>query len=243
MTLAKYAKNCSQGTAYLFLLVGLSACSTVFDGDPSLSRMALNGSTMPEAYVSVPMPEPEPARLRTRADGASLWQNGESGFFGDQRATRVGDILTVSIEIDDEAQLRNASNRSRSSEIAVGTPTFFGYDLPENPLVDLGAESEAQGAGSIRRSEKIDLKVAALIIDELPNGNLVVAGRQEVKVNSELRELRVSGIIRPVDITKDNSITYEKIAEARISYGGRGQLSQVQRPSYGQRALDVILPY
>lgn len=235
------------------LCLATGACSGVQHFNPQLSPMRLDEETMPEASVRVPMPAPQTGEPLTRADRASLWQNGERGFFGDQRAENVGDLLTIRIEIDDQAALENESERSRSGEEQVGTPTFFGLGtsltdrlpnpLPGDDIVGLESESSSSGSGSIERSEEINLKVAATIIDELPNGNLVVAGRQEVRVNSELRELRVSGIIRPVDIAKDNSITYDKIAEARISYGGRGQLSQVQTPRYGQRALDVVLPY
>ena len=192
-----------------------------------------------------------------RAEAASLWQTGSTGFFGDQRASEVGDILTVLIEIDDQAQLENASSRERSSAAGAGAPTVLGYeaslhkilpglgqqDIPAGDLVDLSSESSSSGEGSIERNEQISLKVAAMIVRKLSNGNFVIAGRQEVRVNSELRELRVAGIVRSVDIEMNNSIPYDKIAEARISYGGRGQLSRVQQPRYGEDALDVILPY
>ncbi|RRH75786.1 flagellar basal body L-ring protein FlgH [Falsigemmobacter faecalis] len=243
----------------LVLMAGLSllsACAEIAESrDPQLSDLTLD---VPEARsVRVPMPEPEPYIPPKRADRASLWATGSSGFFGDHRAARVGDILTVMIEIDDEAELRNASTRSRSNSTGVDAPTFLGYeskldrvlpglkaeDLPSGDLVDLSSSDSFKGQGSIRRGEEIKLKVAAMIVQRLANGNLVIAGRQEVRVNAELRELRVAGIIRPVDIEMSNTIPYEKIAEARIAYGGKGQLSRVQQPRYGADALDVILPY
>lgn len=236
-------------TLPLACAVALAGCADKdpFDRNPELSSMVVDGSTLPEAAVRIPMPEPAPVRIPQRAETASLWQRGSRGFFGDQRASRVGDLLTIEIEIDDEAELENASQRSRSGSTTVDDPVLFGYnrdeDLPTNPVVNLDSTSRAAGEGTIERREEINLKIAALVIDELPNGNLVVAGRQEVKVNAELRELRVAGIIRPVDIEMNNTIPYEKIAEARISYGGRGQLSKVQQPRYGQDVLEVILPY
>lgn len=253
-----------KSTNVSLLLVGalaLSACGAVDsykqNRNPQISNLTLDSSVMPEAnIVSVPMPEPERRAAPKRAEAASLWRSGNSGFFGDHRAARVGDILTVAIEIDDEAELRNASSRSRASGQNMDG-TFLGYEskldrvlpginegeLPSGDLIDLSSNSSARGQGSIARNEKISLKVAALIIRKLDNGNLVVAGRQEVKVNNELRELRVAGIIRPVDIEMNNTISYDKIAEARISYGGKGQLSAVQKPRYGQDALEVILPF
>ena len=243
----------------LCAVVIVAGCGTdPLNRNPQLSGMVVDGETIPEARVSVPMPAPEPTVIAQRAERTSLWQSGSRGFFGDKRAERVGDLLTILIEIDDEADLRNRSQRSREGRTTVDDPEFFGYgdqlgnvlpnvdavDLPAgDPLVDLASSSSAEGDGSINRREEINLKVAALVIDELPNGNLVVAGRQEVKVNFELRELRVAGIIRPVDIQMNNTIPYEKIAEARISYGGKGQLTRVQQPKYGQDALEVVLPY
>ena len=240
-------------------LIALSACAQYEEHrNPQLSDMTLDATTMPEAAtVRVPLPAPKPVHIPQRAEASSLWQSGSTGFFGDHRASDVGDILTVLIEIDDEAQLENASQRSRSSGNEIDGSTFLGYetkldkvlpgisedDLPQGSLVDLSADSSSRGAGKIERNEKISLKVAGMIVQKLSSGNLVVAGRQEVRVNNELRELRVAGIIRPVDIDMSNAIPYEKIAEARISYGGKGQLSRVQQPRYGEDALDVVLPY
>jgi flagellar L-ring protein precursor FlgH len=226
----------------------VSACGDprdAFNRDPELSDMSVTGSTMPEAsFVQVPMPPPEPPRLMHRAEAASLWQRGSGGFFADQRASRVGDILTIDIRIDDRAQMRNASQRERSGSGSAGFPSLLGLDnLPTGDIIDLSSTFEAEGSGSINRGESIDLKVAALVIQSLPNGNLVIAGRQEVKVNQELRELRVAGIIRPQDIQMNNTIPYEKVAEARITYGGRGQISRQQQRSYGEDIVDIVLPY
>ncbi|MDA3889442.1 MAG: flagellar basal body L-ring protein FlgH [Allgaiera sp.] len=248
-TLAVLAASCA-----------LSACTAYRNArDPKMAGMQLDAKTMPEAAsVQVPMPAPDPTYQPKRAEAASLWRTGSRGFFGDQRATKVGDILTVDINIDDQAKLSNASQRQRAGSQQLGKPTFFGYggqiykalpgvnksDLPTgSQIVDLGSSSSASGSGSIDRNESISLKVAALVIKKLPNGEMVVAGRQEVKVNQELRELRVAGIIRPQDIRMDNTIPYEKMAEARITYGGRGQISSVQQPRYGDDFLNVVLPY
>ena len=211
---------------------------------PDMSNIQVNDATMPEAKsISVPMPASVISPDPQRADSASLWNNNNKGFFGDKRASEIGDILTVFIDISDKASLSNKSQRSRTNAENVKTPLLLGYenkldailpnidkeDIPAEGLVDLGSTSSSAGNGKVDRNEKINLKVAALVIDKLPNGTLVIAGRQEVKVNFELRELRVVGLIRPEDITSSNSIEYDKIAEARISYGGRGQITDVQR--------------
>lgn len=230
----------------LLAATALAACggNSYFNRDPDVSSMALDGEIMPEARVSVPMPAPEPPRQKFRAEGASLWQRGSGGFFADQRATQVGDILTIMIEIDDEAALQNATTRSREGGGTLAAPEVFGMKLPASgEVVDITSTQTATGSGQINRRESISLRVAALVVQELPNGNFVVAGRQEVKVNQELRELRVAGIIRPQDIQMNNTIPYEKIAEARITYGGRGQISRQQQRSYGEDIMDIILPY
>lgn len=225
---------------------------------PDMSNIDLSEETMPETNsVKVPLPVSQQKQPKAGSDASSLWDTSNSSLFGDERASKVGDILTVNIDISDKASLSNQTARSRNGSDAVNGPTILGYedqldkilpgineeDLPEGNIIDLGSSSSSTGQGSVNRNEDIELKVAAMIIEELPNGNFVVAGRQEVRVNFELRELRVAGIIRPQDIAKSNDIGYDKIAEARISYGGRGQLTDVQQPRYGQQVMDVILPW
>ena len=247
-------------TALIAVLLA-SACAPAkqFNRDPQTSDLTLTPATMPEvARVSVPMPpevfEPTP---RGSARASLFTQKRGDSLFADQRADSVGDILTVIISIDDEARLRTASDRERQGSASAGFPNFFGLggliagllpslnldSLPGDEVISVGASSSAEGSGSIARNEEINLKVAALVVQELPNGSLVVAGRQEVKVNNELRELRMAGIVRPADIRNDNTIPYERIAEARIAYGGRGALSRTQARSYGEDAMDVVLPY
>ncbi|MES1156897.1 MAG: flagellar basal body L-ring protein FlgH [Alphaproteobacteria bacterium] len=196
------------------------------------------------------MPEPQ---LTSDTPGApsSLWRAGRRSFFNDQRASRIGDILTVMVAIDDKAQLSNSTDRSRSSKTSGGITNFFGAEnaighlLGADPanLVNAQSSSDHSGSGDIDRKEQIELQLAAVIVDRLPNGNLVIAGRQEVQINGEIRELTVSGVIRPEDITADNTIRHDQIAEARVSYGGRGQITTVQRPNWGQRIADAISPF
>ncbi|MGI3169832.1 flagellar basal body L-ring protein FlgH [Pseudooceanicola sp. C21-150M6] len=185
--------------------------------------------------------------------GASLWNFNRQSLLGDRRAMRRGDILTVLVEIDDKAEISNTSARSRSADQSLSLPQFFGIPqridarLPDGASLDnavsIGSSSDANGAGSVRRNEKLTLRVAATITNILPNGVLEIQGSQEVRVNYELRELIVSGFVRPEDISRQNSITYDKIASARVSYGGRGQITDMQQPRLGQQVVDAILPF
>jgi flagellar L-ring protein precursor FlgH len=184
---------------------------------------------------------------------ASLWSGTRQSLLGDRRALQRGDILTVVIEIDEQAEISNASDRSRSASESLGVPGLLGLpqrldeSLPEGAtsaeLVDLTSNSSSSGDGSVRRNEKLTLRVAATVVDVLPNGVLSISGSQELRVNFEMRELMVEGYVRPADISRQNEITYDKIAQARVSYGGRGQISDVQQPRLGQQILDAILPF
>ena len=202
----------------------------------------------------VAMTNPPLTITATGADaGASLWTGGHNSLVGDSRASQRGDILTVVIEIDDSAEISNSSGRSRSAGDQVSVPAMVGIPqrladkLPDgasfDDLVDAKSSSTFKGSGNISRSDKLTLRVAATVIETLPNGVLHVQGTQEVRVNYEMRELTVSGFVRPADISGRNEIAYDRIAGARISYGGRGQISDVQQPRYGQQLADIILPY
>ncbi len=209
-----------------------------------------NPTTKP-TYRTVSMPMPAPVALQRQAN--SLWRPGAKAFFKDQRAARVGDILTVTVAIDEEADITNTTTRKRTSSEDLGLDQLFGYQLTLDDilptgvnnadLLDVDAASSAVGNGAVDRAEDITFTIAAVVTQVLPNGNLVIEGRQEMRVNFEVRELIVAGVIRPEDISNANTIAHTQIAEARISYGGRGQLTDVQQPRYGQQVLDIILPF
>lgn len=194
-----------------------------------------------------------PQAAPAQPPGASLFRTGAGTFFHDQRAARVGDILTVRINIADNATLDNSTSRTRANGETAGMPGLLGLEsqigkvLPGNPdpakLVDASSTSKATGAGNTSRSEQINTTVAAIVTGVLPNGNLMIQGHQEVRVNFELRELVISGIVRPEDIARDNSIRHSQVAEARISYGGRGQLTDVQQARWGQQIYDALFPF
>ncbi len=198
-------------------------------------------------------PLPERIERRRTIERASLWTGERSSLLGDRRAVNRGDILTVVIEIDDKAEISNSTSRSRKGSEKMGIPSLLGIPqrinrhLPQgatmDPAIAANSTSSSTGQGSIRRNEKLTLRIAATVVDVLGNGILAIKGSQEVRVNYEIRELLISGYVRPEDITRKNEITYDKIASARISYGGRGHISDVQQPRYGQQVADIILPF
>ncbi len=216
-----------------------------FNRQPALSAV---GSGLLADRVPLPAePMPQPAYR----PGNSIWQDASADLFRDPRARKIGDVVTVKISIKDKATLDNNSKRSRDSTTKLKPK--LGYDFQTtgglNHTGDLSVDVEAEGEtstdskGGITRSEKIELLIAAVVTGVLPNGNLIVSGSQEVRVNYEVRELSVAGIVRPRDIATDNSVEYDKVAEARISYGGRGRISEVQQPAVGQQLFDLLTPF
>lgn len=237
---------------FAVVLVALAGCSsTPIGSPPPFSAPAQNSER-------AAMLDPGPSGpISTTALGpssrASLWTGDRGSLLGDRRAMQRGDIMTVVIEIDDRAEISNSTDRSRSASQRAGVPQLFGLpqrldrSLPEGAssaaLVDLNAQSSSSGDGTVSRNERLTLRVAVTITDVLPNGVLAIVGQQEVRVNFELRELIVTGYVRPEDISRQNEITYDKIASARISYGGRGQITDMQQPRYGQQLLESALPF
>ncbi|AXQ94993.1 flagellar basal body L-ring protein FlgH [Cereibacter azotoformans] len=235
----------------LLLLLALPSCGRLAEVGKAPSFSPADETFQYHAMYALPIPEnlgnPGPTA------GSSLWAGDRASLLGDRRASRRGDILTVAIEIDDRAEISNSTGRSRSGGESLGLPSFFGIPqridrhLPDGAsmedAVSTSSSSSYSGDGSVRRKEKLTLRVAATVVEELPNGVLRIQGQQEVRVNYELRELVVTGYVRPGDISRQNEITYDKIAEARISYGGRGQITDVQQPRYGQQVADIILPF
>ncbi|MGY3234592.1 flagellar L-ring protein precursor FlgH [Bradyrhizobium sp. USDA 4472] len=239
-------------SALLLTASALGGCSSIdrlsqIGEQPKLS--AIDNPTTQPGYkpVQMPMPKPEVASYNPN----SLWRNGSRAFFKDQRATHVGDLLTVTVNITDKANIENETQRSRSNKEDSGITDFIGAKtlgaqaqkvLPGR-ILTADSTASSDGKGSVNRTEALQTNVAAVVTQVLPNGNLVVEGKQEIRVNYEIRELVVAGIVRPEDIQSDNTIDSSKIAQARIAYGGRGQITDVQQPRYGQQVMDVLLPF
>ena len=243
--------NMKSILAASIVVFALSACVRMesVGKRPDFSPIAGNQEHSAMAYVGLP----DQIVRREPGDAASLWSGDSRSLLGDRRASGRGDIMTIVIEIDDKAEISNRTARARSGSESLALPGFFGIpqrideNLPTGSsmanAVSTTSKSGSSGDGSVSRNEKLTLRVAATVVEKLPNGVLRIEGSQEVRVNFEIRELLVSGYVRPADISRKNEITYDKIASARISYGGRGQITDVQQPRYGQQIADIILPF
>lgn len=248
-------KNISRAVAVLLMATSLSGCNAWtriknIGAEPPMTPIANPVEAPNYQPVSMPMPQ-QPEHY---AGANSLWKNGSSGFFKDQRASRVGDIITVKVSAKDNALMENKTEQYRDNNTdTMGIASLFGYEkyakdyLPDSVIpanmVDVQSDHDVTGEGKIDRNEKIDMTLAAVVTQVLPNSNLVIEGTQEIRVNYELRQLTVRGIIRRADIKSDNTIESSKIAELRVSYGGQGTVSDMQQPRYGRQLLDIISPF
>jgi len=238
----------------LAMLASTAGCNTVSRLSEVGREPAISPIVNPQAQpgyrpVNLPMPGPQPILDNPN----SLWRTGARAFFKDIRAKDVGDTLTVRLRLDDSAKMQNLTKRKREDKQALGIDSIFGYetklgkifsqDVDNADLFAFGSKANTAGDGNIGRAEKLELTFAAMVTQVLPNGSLAILGRQEVRVNYELRELMLVGVVRPQDIEADNSISHERIAEMRVGYGGRGTLSDLQQPRWGSQIMDVILPF
>jgi flagellar L-ring protein precursor FlgH len=249
MLISKFKRIALTGTMLTVVCI-TSGCSSIdrlsqIGEQPRLSSIE-NPTTQP-GYKPVQMPMPKPEAVSYNAN--SLWRNGSRSFFKDQRAHQIGDLLTVTVNITDQANFANETQRSRTATEDSGITAFLGSSLlsPKailpGRLLTADSTMGTDGKGSIVRQETLQTNIAAVVTQLLPNGNLVVEGKQEIRVNYEKRELIVAGIVRPEDIQSDNTIDSSKIAQARIAYGGHGEISDIQQPRYGSQAMDVLLPF
>jgi len=239
--------------------IGTAALASLLSGCAAIDQLKLIGQQPPLSPVDnpaakpgykpvqMPMPTPQPASYNAN----SLWRNGSRAFFNDQRAHQVGDILTVKVNINDTAQFQDQTQVSRTATEDAGITNFIGANTITNPakavlpgrILSADSNAASNGVGNINRQDQLLTNVAAVVMQVLPNGNMVIEGKQEVRLNAEMRELIVAGVVRPEDIESDNTIDLPKIAEARVAYGGRGVLTNAQQVPWGQQALDIVLPF
>ena len=235
--------------AVLSVASGCSAVDRLSQIGETPKLNAIENPTAQPGYKPVSMPMPKPELVSYNAN--SLWRNGSRSFFKDQRAHQIGDLLTVTVNITDQANFANESQRDRTSKESANLNDFIGKQLLSGnaakalngAILSTDSTSQYDGKGTIQRQETLQTNIAAVVTQVLPNGNLVVEGKQEIRVNFEIRELIVAGIVRPEDIQSDNTVDSHKIAEARIAYGGKGQITDVQQERYGQQLSDILLPF
>ena len=248
-TRSRFARSLLGTAALTSLLTGCAAIDRIKQLGEPVALAPIDNPTAKPGYkpVQMPMPTPQPVTYNPN----SLWRNGSRAFFNDQRAHIVGDILTVKVNINDTAQFQDQTQLSRTSTEDTEITNFIGANtikgaakavLPGSVLTASG-NSQMNGQGNINRNDQLVTNVAAVVTQLLPNGNMVIEGKQEVRLNNEIRELIVAGVVRPEDIQSDNTIELPKIAEARLAYGGRGTLTNIQTERWGQQVVDIALPF
>ena len=248
-TRKRYVRSLLGTAAVASLLTNCAALDRIKQLGEPVTLTPIDNPTAKPGYkpVQMPMPNPQPAVYNPN----SLWRNGSRAFFNDQRAHQVGDILTVKVNINDTAQFQDQTQVSRTATEDSGITNFIGANTIVHPakailpgrIITADSNMQSNGIGNINRQDQLVTHVAAVVTQVLPNGNMVIEGRQEVRLNAEIRELIVAGVVRPEDIESDNEIDLPKIAEARLAYGGRGVLTNTQQVPWGQQALDIVLPF
>ena len=212
---------------------------------PAMTK--ITDPTKDPGYTPVSMPVPNP--VASNHQNGSIWQPGARAFFKDQRATRVGDVLTVSVVINDSAIMANETKGQRNDTDQVAMNNLLGLEkvapkvLTPGSLINTSGVRNTDGKATINRQEQITVQLAAIVTQVLPNGNLVVNAKQEVRVDYDLRDVSFSGIVRPTDIDATNTIAWNQIADARLSYSGRGQSEDLQQPRLGSQLIDILSPF
>ena len=240
-----------------FFLLGLAALHTAcaakpleIGREPDLSAVGSGLRSQPDKESLIAQTATSTSPAKSESSGSSLWKDRGADFFKDPRARRPGDIMTVTISVKDKASFDNSSKRSRDASHGFGLDMSHKLDVSGSSSAasakadsSLKSNTAQDGKGAIARSESIELRVAAVVTGVLPNGNVLIQGTQELRVNYELRVLTVTGIVNIADIKADNTISYERIAEARMSYGGRGRIMDVQQPAWGHQLIDLVFPF
>ncbi len=239
-------RSLARTTTALVLAAAISGCANTRPQMTSIQDSLDNAMAQPVADVAIALPEPE-----TRAPG-SLWRSGAKQFFRDSRASNIGDVITVIVSESATAETEANTTTTRNHDNSGGITTFLnaagklasrGIATGAGGLFDVEGDRSFTGAGSTDRTDTLTARVAAVVTQVLPNGNMVIQGKREVVVNYELQELSIQGIVRPEDVTADNTIASEKIAEARISYAGRGLVDEAQEPAPGVRFINKWMPF
>ncbi|RME17946.1 MAG: flagellar basal body L-ring protein FlgH [Alphaproteobacteria bacterium] len=233
----------------LCIALVLAGCSGRLEDIGQMPELTpIDGNREAMAMASIPIPAD--VAPSSSIERASLWEASRHSLLGDRRAQKAGDILTVVIKIDDQAKFSASSSRGQSGSEDMTISKLLGLESREPlsqfdlaPGIATSSSSASAGDGSTSRNEKLTLRIAATIVGMLPNGVLQIQGSQEIRVNYELRELTITGFVRPEDISRQNEIPYDKIASARISYGGRGRITEVQQPRVGQQLTDMLMPF
>jgi flagellar L-ring protein precursor FlgH len=224
------------------LLFGAASLLAAPACTPAVSQTAWT----PDPRYDAPMPEP---RATLDEDGGFTYGGGS--LFSRRRAREVGDQVTIRIVHATQADSSANTALKRGSETSGSVSALFGIEtalasIPGGgPSLSLGASTtnDFDGTGATTRSGTLLATLTARVVEILPNGQLVVAGRQAVKINNEVEYLALTGVLDPRAIASDSSVSSTALADVRIEYSGQGVVAGKQRPGWLTRALDIVTPF
>jgi flagellar L-ring protein precursor FlgH len=187
---------------------------------------------------------------RASYGNGSLWQGSGGGLVDDFKARGKGDILTVVISETASASKEATTGTSRASDVAAGIPNLMGLEkaginkyMDLSKLLNASVSSKFNGSGSTTRKENLNATITARVIDVLANGNMLIEGHRNVLVNNEDQIIILTGTVRPRDVTPDNLVNSNLIADARIAYSGKGIISDRQQPGWLMGVIDKVWPF
>ncbi len=219
----------------------------------AVAAFLLSGCVVQQSEMATPTFDQQLKPAAPTYSNGSIWQASSASLTEDGKARKVGDVVTILVTETASASKQAATSTGRSSSMSAGIPAFMGLQgagiLANNlggdlsKLIDASASSKFDGSGSTSRKESLTATITAKVIDVLPNGNLRIEGHRHVKVNSEDQIVTVRGVIRPRDISVDNTINSSYVADAQISYSGEGIISDRQRPGWLMNIIDKLWPF
>lgn len=217
-----------------------------------LSALSLTACAVEKSHVRTSGIDEQLARPVSDYSSGSIWQASSGSLTEDMKARRRGDILTIVITETASASKEAKTDTSRGSTVNAGIPNFMGLEkvgLLKNNIGDLSklisanVDSSYKGSGSTSRAENLKATMTARVVEVLPNGNMMIEGRRNIKVNNEDQEIVLEGVVRPRDIGADNVVNSIYIADAKISYFGRGIISDRQSPGWLMNIVDKVWPF
>jgi flagellar L-ring protein precursor FlgH len=218
----------------------------------ALSTLLLSGCVVQQTEVVSPSFDQQLKPPVQSYGNGSIWQASSIALTEDGKARRIGDIVTIIVTETASASKQAATATGRSSQISAGIPNMLGLEESKiitsnfadlSKLLNASASSKFDGSGSTSRKETLSATISAKVVDLLPNGNLKIEGRRNVKVNNEDQIVTVKGTIRQRDITAENTINSIYVADAQISYSGEGIISDRQKPGWLMNTLDKLWPF
>lgn len=202
-----------------------------------------------EQIVVPPVPPPWMTEKVEEKQTGSLWTDTSSSLWKDVKACRVGDIVTITVSEQSQASKQSSTQTGKTKDFS-GDFKFVGLTAGDKLVMDQGNfgykgkfDNQFQGNGVTSKADSMSTYMTATVVQVLPNGNLLIRGSRWTKVNDELQQIVLEGVVRPNDINRKNEVLSQNIADAKIFFTGKGPVTAQQKPGWLLQFLDVVNPF